>query len=158
MFNVKQLMPAEYPLVNRFYKAQGYKGKARGNEIVFTLQQRQIVAALRIVPLAEQWLLRGVWVDSKLRRQGLGQALLEGITPLLTMSEYYCFAEQNVVPFYLKVGFIMQDSHTLPVPILQRFKTYQQRNAQLHSLMWQRPSSPGEHLDQPECQSHSLQM
>ncbi|MGI0119373.1 hypothetical protein [Zooshikella sp. RANM57] len=156
MFSVKQLKPVEYPLVNRFYKAQGYKGKARGNENIFVLQQPQIVAALRLTPLTDQWLLRGLWVDYMLRKQGLGLALLDGIIDFLTINHYYCFAEQDVVPFYLKANFIIPDIHTLPVSILQRFKAYQQRNTGLQALMWQRPSSLDAPLGLPKCQSHWL--
>ncbi|MBU2710946.1 GNAT family N-acetyltransferase [Zooshikella harenae] len=154
MFRVKQLKPVEYPLVNRFYKVQGYKGKARGNENIFVLQQSQIVAALRLVPLTDQWLLRGLWVDYALRRQGLGLALLNGIIDFLTISHYYCFADQDVVPFYLKAEFISPNIQTLPVPILQRFKAYQQRNARLQALIWQSPSSLDAPLDLPKYQSH----
>ncbi|MGI9276902.1 MAG: GNAT family N-acetyltransferase [Endozoicomonas sp.] len=106
MIGVEKLDSIALPLVNRFYRENGHKGKARSNERVFVLRDRgRILAALRACPKADGYLLRSVWVAVTSRKQGYGSILLQQSLSQLGNSQCWCYPYSHLKLFYQLSGF-----------------------------------------------------
>lgn len=128
------------PMVNRFFRDNGHKGKARGGERVFVLkkqsretadssgQQGNIIAALRACPKSRGYLLRSVWVDLRMRRLGLGCRLLTETLRLLSPAPCWCYPYAHLEAFYLKSGFTVYPSDQVPEDIAQPFERYRDQS------------------------------
>ena len=125
---IEELQPVAYPLVNRFFKANGHKGKARSDERVFVFKHEgRIVAALRAFPKANGYLLRSVWVDIALREQGLGLQLTRNAVQALQPSSCWCYPYAHLRHFYIKAGLIERQPFEVPESISQPWKNYQSK-------------------------------
>ena len=124
-FTFRELNKQQFPLVNRFYKENGHKGKARGGERVFTLTVNgSIQAALRACPDADGYLLRGVWVAISQRNQGLGSALLKNVLTVLSPKPCWCFPYGHLKAFYQRAGFSEPKATEVPTAINTRYQGY----------------------------------
>ncbi len=121
----QELEPIAFPLVNRFFKANGHKGKAKGGERVWVLRQGEIVAALRACPKAHGYLLRSVWVSSGRRRESLGTTLLQ--QSLSQLPTCWCYAYPHLEQFYQRAGFITVEPEQTPADIHEPYRRYQQQ-------------------------------
>jgi len=101
-------------------RAQAPKG-----ETIFTASQgTQIVAALRLSPNDNDYLLRSMCVSAELRHQGIGSYLLQQIQTELNAIECYCFPYSHLENFYRSAGFILIDTHSAPPAIRDKFQRY----------------------------------
>ncbi len=92
--------------LNRFYKRNGHKGKARADDLCFWLEEDEvIVAALRLTPEQEYSLMRGVWVDKQRQREGLGSELIRRSFAFWPTLPCYCFPYAHLERFYHQLGF-----------------------------------------------------
>ena len=123
--NAQALAPIAFPLVNRFFKTNGHKSKAKGNERVWVLRQGEIVAALRACPKAHGYLLRSVWVSRAQRREGLGTTLLQHA--LRELPTCWCYAYAHLERFYERAGFICVNPEQTPADIRKPYRRYQQQ-------------------------------
>lgn len=113
------------PLVRRFYKANGMRGQAARDDIVYIARlDSRIVAALRLQPVKEGVLLRSMCVDASLRQQGIGSSLLDYIQPQLSQVTCYCFPFDHLEPFYHAASFRLIDPALAPPSINERFTRY----------------------------------
>ena len=134
----RELPALMLPRVNRFFKANGHKGKAKSHERVFVLEQGgRITAALRACPEADGYLLRSVWVASHMRSQGLGTALLTQAVGQLGLSPCWCYPFGHLKRFYQQSGFIEADINAVPATIASRYLTYSHKHQGL-LLMYNR--------------------
>lgn len=126
---IKELPPVAFPLANRFFKANGHKGKVRGNERVFVLYDNHgtIKAALRACPKDSGYLLRSVQVDCRTYRQGFGQQLVSGAVEQLLPASCWCYPYCHLQPFYEKSGFSLIDENEAPEDIRQPFVRYREQ-------------------------------
>ena len=125
------------PLVNRFYKANGHKGKAKGNERVFVLEQNSnIVAALRACPEENGYWLRSVWVALPLRGQKLGSQLLKQAVLELSPAPSWCYPYDHLKKFYLQSGFKEIALETTPDSIQSRYLTYCKKQPELLLMIY----------------------
>lgn len=104
---VAQVEPLRYPLIDRFYKACRYPGKAARGELIFQVaSEGQILGAVRLTPMQDGWLfLRSMCIHPDWRGQGIGQALLQGLLPTLNRHPCYCFPFSHLQAFYAQAGF-----------------------------------------------------
>ena len=98
------------PLVNKFYAEQGARGRAAKHDKVWVARaQGAIIGACRYRPVAGQWLLCGVYIDSKWRGQGVAKRLLScamvEFQQLLPGTTIYTFAYAHLQSFYCYLGF-----------------------------------------------------
>ena len=129
----------ELGLVNRFYRANGHKGKCGRDDRVFVLKSEGtgtssvIHAAIRYTakPKPESsdqhyWLLRGLWVEGNSLRQGLGGQLLE--ESLKGFREpVWCYPYEHLIRFYQNHGFLSVDPGQAPENIASSWQAYQRR-------------------------------
>ncbi|MFK0572362.1 GNAT family N-acetyltransferase [Endozoicomonas sp.] len=131
-FSVAELDHLAFPLVNRFFKENGHKGKARGGERAWIARNEQgvIVAGLRASPKSAGYLLRSVWVSGNARRQGIGSRLLNQTMKdmkSLASATCWCYPYSHLETFYRRAGFIFPEIESIPSDILQPYQRYQQQ-------------------------------
>ena len=133
---VRQEPPESFALVDRFYRAQGYKVKCAANERVFTLSlppehslggascTMEIIAAARLVPQRSgSYWLRNLLVKDSARGQGLAVRLMRKLLNDCNPYGCYCFALPHLKDFYLNLNFTLDPAHS-PRDITDKFNTY----------------------------------
>jgi len=136
-----RLPQEQYPLVNRFYKANGHKGKARGNETIYVIRDQQmIVAAVRLCPKQEGWLLRSLWVARERRGEGIGSILIKDVMARPEHTPCWCYPYDHLTAFYESAGFILLTVKEAPEDISGPFEAYQKKGNRI-LLMGYRASS-----------------
>lgn len=137
MFRVECVPEMQFPLVNKFYKACRYSGKAVRGETVFTLKGPQgMVAAVRLEPKSDGWyFLRSMCVAPELRGQGLGSQLLRGLEDFLQQHPCYCYPFDHLQGFYEQAGFTLQDPHSASAEIQETFQRYTAQGRKIILMM-----------------------
>jgi len=127
-----QATPEELWRLNRFYKRNGHKGKAREQDSCFWLQEgEQIVAALRLTVEDDFCLMRGLWVDQHRQRQGLGSELIQRSRPYWPDKPCYCFPYAHLQGFYSRLGFSQDTEQRSPQKLRNRLSGYLKRGETL---------------------------
>ena len=131
-FQFSQLSQEQFPLVNRFYKANGHKGKARGNETLYVMRETQdIIAAVRLCPKRDGWLLRSLWVAKSRRGEGIGTMLLHNVLATPEHHPCWCYPYDHLKAFYQAAGFQQQPADEAPEQIREPFEAYQAKGNHL---------------------------
>lgn len=118
-----------FALVDRFYRAQGYKVKCAANERVYAIVDKDdgFIAAARLVSQSSgHYWLRNLLVVSDKRGQGLATRLMQYLLPDLAPQGCYCFALRHLGDFYSALGFILNPEHC-PEDILATYNIYRAR-------------------------------
>ncbi len=121
--------PVRFALVDRFYRAQGYKVKCGVNERVYAIADNDegFIAAARLVPQSSgHYWLRNLLVASAWRGQGIATGLMQKLLPDLAPHGCYCFALPHLTGFYTALDFAQNPSHC-PEDILRTYNTYRAR-------------------------------
>lgn len=122
---VKQAEHYSLPLIKQFYKKHGMRAQApKGEAIYIATQDSHIVAALRLSPAANGFLLRSMCVATELRQQGVGSYLLQQIQVELGKIDCYCFPYSHLKAFYTRAGFQLISPDTAPEAIRDKFNRY----------------------------------
>lgn len=105
------------------------RAQAPKNELIYSARldltaDRQLVAALRLSPLGDDYLLRSMCVSAELRRQGIGQQFLQTLQPVLASHQVYCFPFSHLVDFYLQANFELIATEDAPPVIADKFLRY----------------------------------
>lgn len=127
--NFRRLEPIEHALIDRFYRALGYKVKCGANERVYTIPHTTegFIAAARLVPQhSGHFWLRNLLVANDWRGQGIATRLMQQLLPDLAPKGCYCFALPHLTDFYSALGFATNPSHC-PEDILRTYTTYRTR-------------------------------
>jgi GNAT superfamily N-acetyltransferase len=125
------------PLVNKYYKANRARGKAKGDDCVWVIKNNyDIIAALRVVALCGHSFLTSVQVDEQFQGQGVGRALISQVFEHLydpsdsnnnKRKPCYTFPYRHLIGFYASMGWVELAEEDLPLPLLTRFKRYQRQ-------------------------------
>jgi len=121
--------PALFAVVDRFYRAQGYKVKCGASEHVYVITDNDkiCIAAARLVPQRSgHYWLRNLLVASDWRGRGIATVLMRKLLPDLAPQGCYCFALPHLAHFYTLLGFTQNPSHC-PDDILRTYTTYRTR-------------------------------
>lgn len=118
----------QFPLLEAFYRSQGYKLRLGRLEQVWAVQEQgQYVAAMRLLPQPDcSFWLRNMLVTKPLRGQGVGRLLLNAAS-VAVAGNIYCFALPAVVEFYRRLGFVLLDATALPEALAVRYNSYRAR-------------------------------
>ncbi len=128
-FVLQRVEPARVALIDRFYRAQGYKVKCGVNERVYAIADNDegFIAAARLVPQSSgHYWLRNLLVASAWRGQGIATGLMQKLLPDLAPHGCYCFALPHLTGFYTALDFAQNPSHC-PEDILRTYNTYRAR-------------------------------
>ncbi|SDU09291.1 GNAT family N-acetyltransferase [Halopseudomonas salegens] len=118
-----EILPAlQLPLVNRFYRAQGSRMRARGQHQVWVLRDPEICCALCLEPIAEGFWLTSLCTAVERRQQGLARQLL-GASLSNCKGPVWLFCAPELGSFYQRHGFV--PIRNLPHPLQQRLQRYQ---------------------------------
>ncbi len=120
------------------------RAQAPKNELIYSARldltpDRQLVAALRLIPLGDDYLLRSMCVAVELRRQGIGQQFLQALQPVLAAHTVYCFPFSHLVEFYQQANFGLIATEDAPPRIADKFLRYL-NNGKHICLMQHQPS------------------
>lgn len=125
MHQCEQLPVIQLPLVNKFYKTHGARGKAKGNERVWVVKVKgEIVAAARIADISGCDFLTGVHVAEDFQGKGIAKALI-GTMLRQCQKPLYTFPYSYLIGMYDRLGYTEITSEELPKPLQQRFGRYQ---------------------------------
>lgn len=127
-------LPEQYPLVDRFYRAQGYKVKIAANESIYTLRyqaeegaEQEIIAAVRLIPQSSgHFWLRNLLVAKHYRGRGYASQLVQHLLPLSSQVGCYCYALAHLKEFYTRLGFTLDPCHC-PSDIQHKYLQYRAR-------------------------------
>jgi len=121
----KQADQYSLPLIKQFYKKNGMRAHAPKGDLIFTASQNnKIVAALRLHPVQDHYLLRSMCVASELRHQGIGSALLQHLQTTLSEIECYSFPFSHLIDFYKRANFTAWDINDAPQAITDKYNRY----------------------------------
>jgi GNAT superfamily N-acetyltransferase len=126
---LQSIEPVRFALVERFYRAQGYKVKFGVNERIYAIENQRdgFIAAVRLVPQSSgHYWLRNLLVVAEWRGRGIATGLMRQLLPDLTPQGCYCFALPHLTDFYSGLGFTRNPSHC-PDDILRTYNTYRAR-------------------------------
>ncbi|WP_062065164.1 GNAT family N-acetyltransferase [Cellvibrio sp. OA-2007] len=121
--------PASFPLIDRFYRAQGYKVKCGTSELVYAIaaESEGFIAAARLLPQTSgHFWLRNLLVANDWRGQGIATGLMQQLLPNLAPQGCYCFALPHLTGFYSALDFTQNPTHC-PEDILRTYTTYRAR-------------------------------
>ncbi|MFT5162261.1 MAG: putative N-acetyltransferase YhbS [Alteromonadaceae bacterium] len=116
----------QLPLLNKFYKQQKARGKAKGNEQLYVarIASGEIVGGARLADISGCCFLTGVQVDTSHQRKGVAKALVKLCIKDLNESGY-TFPYEHLAGLYQALGFVEVDGEDLPNPLKTRFARYQ---------------------------------
>lgn len=134
-FQIQSITPDRFPLVDRFYRAHGYKLKYASLERVFVISTTQAdstqepvwIGAVRLVPQPSgHFWLRNLLVAPAYRGKGLAAWLLDFVIAQIAPAGCYCFALPHLTSLYSGAGFEIDPSHC-PTDICALFNRYKSR-------------------------------
>lgn len=128
-YRFQRVAPERFAVVERFYRAQGYKVKCAATERIYGIVDDGgcFIAAARLVPQSSgHYWLRNLLVMSEARGQGVATTLMRQLLPELAPQGCYCFALPHLIHFYTALGFIQHPAHC-PGDILGTYNTYRAR-------------------------------
>jgi len=101
---------------------------AKNDEVIIARDSQttaqKIIAALRLCPYEDSWLLRSMSVDQEYQRRGIGLKMLLENQQSLKEKDCYCFPYRHLQGFYQKAGFkLIHNDDASPV-IQQLFQQY----------------------------------
>jgi len=146
---VEALAPERFPLANRFYKQCRFSAKCQRSDKVWVIrgEQRQVVAAVRLVPRGDDaWLLRSLCVAPTLRGGAIGSALLEGIRPFLEQVRCYCYPFAYLQRFYERAGFVELAAEDAPADIRGPWEKYNRQGRDLLIMAYSGQLTEGSHV------------
>lgn len=138
-FELKTLLPAQFPLAKKFYKAHAQTSKTNRHDIICAAYEpstQEISACLRIAPCGDCLLLRAVFVAPEFRGLGLASRL---ITFALQQSpnDVWTFPYHDLQALYSQLGFNKVAIDTVPDDVSQAYMTYTKYGQQLEIMHWQ---------------------
>lgn len=127
----------QYPLVNKFYRAEGERGKVRGDDRCAVIKSAagEILAAACLRPVDDAELLMGMAVAQKHRGQGYARLLLQTMAGDFS-HRTHTFSYSNLTTFYASEGFQETAISNLPEALRRRFISYQDQGRDIVAMQY----------------------
>ncbi|WP_223825434.1 GNAT family N-acetyltransferase [Halopseudomonas salina] len=109
-------------MADKFYRLHGSRMKTRPEHTVWAMRSDQLVACLCLQPMAHGQWLTSLFVDPRMRRQGLAGHLLENACASVT-GPIWLFCQPGLEQLYRSHGFAHCPS--LPESLASKLKRYQ---------------------------------
>lgn len=118
-----------HPLVERFYRTNGYKFHCGRQERLFVVRDHcEMIAAARLLSRQQNsYWLRNMLVAKEKRNLGVGKYMMREILRRIAPSGCYCFALPQVVDFYQRLGFLIEAPELCPADIAAEYRKYKSR-------------------------------
>jgi N-acetylglutamate synthase-like GNAT family acetyltransferase len=134
ILKVEEISLEMHPLVEHFYRDNGYKFRCGRQERLFVVRYYQdtikqhIIAAARLVPRQQgAYWLRNMLVTKEKRNSGVGSYFMREILAGIAPGGCYCFALFQVVDFYQRLGFSIGTPDQCPPDIAAEYRKYKSR-------------------------------
>lgn len=128
MTTISQATLRDIEEIKVFYSLCGYGGGLSEKDTIFIARfEKRIVAAVRLCPEIDFFVLRGMQVFESFQRQGTGTRLLQVCIGHLANQVCYCIPWQHLNAFYQQARFQEVSSDEVPALLNQRFNDYLSR-------------------------------
>lgn len=127
--------------IKQSYQKFGYFSPIREEDKYFlAYDDDEIIAIVRIAKEYGTSVLRGMYIDQKYHRQGIGRRMLTNLKPLLDREhpEIYCVPFSHLVPFYGVIGFEKSSLNEAPEFLKGRVEDYRKKG--MDSILMKRSS------------------
>lgn len=115
----------ELPAVRALYAAGGYGGGVQLDDVVIVAMLADaVVGAVRLCAEHGVTVLRGMQVDARYQRRGIGRALLAACMHRLGQDTAYCVPYVHLIGFYASAGFRIGDDEAVPAFLRERAAAY----------------------------------
>jgi len=141
VLEVSEVAAKQHGEVAALYCRVGYGGGIGASDTVIGGRMGgKMVAAVRVASENGHLVLRGMYVDERFRRQGIGSALLASVESHLGLRGCWCIPYSHLRKFYAAIGF--GDDFAMEVPgfLVNRLESYLEAGRPV-VLMW-RPGRP----------------
>ena len=116
----------DLPSVRTFYESVGYGGGLDpADRILVGRRDDAIIAAVRLRREMNTLVLRGMYVAAPLRGQGVGRALLDGVSVEIGGSCCWCLPFSRLENFYARIGFGIPEGGEIPEFLVARKDRYE---------------------------------
>ena len=130
MATLRQASDDDLERVDAFYRGEGFGSEASSEHVIYLAEDEgEIVGVVRLVPVEDYLVLRGMMVRSAYRRQGIGKGLLAALVPHMDGQTVYCLPWAHLEDFYAGVGFETIPLEDCPNVLRDRLDRHFQRLA-----------------------------
>src|SRR6266480_1135457 len=114
--------------VVNFYAERRYGGGMRPEDVVLLAERNgELVGIVRLATEEGVVVLRGMQVDPRFQRQGIGKRLLATVAQELDGKGCFCIPYAHLVGFYGGIGFHVMEPAKAPTFLRQRLEKYRDR-------------------------------
>ena len=125
MVQVSRANKTEYQEVASFYQSCGYSCTVAELDLVLLARENgELLGAVRLCQEENKLVLRGMYVHGGKQGQGIGTALLGGISVEIGDRECWCIPYTQLTEFYGRAGFEMAARGSAPLFLQQRMTYY----------------------------------
>jgi N-acetylglutamate synthase-like GNAT family acetyltransferase len=122
---IQRAAPADWPRVEAFYRDRQYRGDISSSATIVTAERDAILIGVGRVQMDEQQLvLRGMRVDSRFQRRGVGRRILDQLIIEIGDRSCYCVPYAHLRGFYGRAGFAEIDLDEAPAFLHDRVIGY----------------------------------
>ena len=122
---IRQTRPDELEKILKFYKACRYSGGVTLEDLIVCAEKdKKIIAVVRLCNENQTFVLRGMKVDKKFQRQGIGKALLIQLGKIIGHQTCFCIPYEHLENFYSTIGFKKIEAKKIPKHLLKRLERY----------------------------------
>ena len=135
---MRQLAPVDFHLADRFYDTTSYHSRCSAHELVFVAEDAgRVVGVVRLEPVEDVQVLRGMYLAEDYQGRGVGSALLQFIRPWLDRKPAMCLPFDHLGAFYATVGFQPVQVSELPAVMQQRDAHYRSQGHRIMAMVRQ---------------------
>jgi N-acetylglutamate synthase-like GNAT family acetyltransferase len=128
LIEVRCAMAEDISRVVNFYAERRYGGGIRPEDAVLIAEHDgELVGIVRLAAEEGVVVLRGMQVDPRFQRQGIGEKLLAAVAEELEGRACFCIPYAHLVGFYREIGFHMIEPAKAPTFLRLRLERYQNR-------------------------------
>jgi GNAT superfamily N-acetyltransferase len=128
LIEVRRAMAEDISRAGNFYAEGGYGGGIRPEDSVLLAEHGgELVGIVRLTAEEGVVVLRGMQVDPRFQRHGIGKRLLATVAQELDGRGCFCIPYAHLVGFYSGIGFRPIEPAKAPTFLRLRLKRYQDR-------------------------------
>lgn len=151
MWTVEKIAPIALPLVNKFYKGNRSRAKAKSSDKVWIVRKddsngAEIIAALRVVQLCGHEFLTGVHVAEEYQGQGVATSMLQQVFTRIYQQGLvrankpcYTFPYRHLIDFYQGLGWQVIDITQAPANFQTRYERYCKQGRDIGVMIYHPP-------------------